>query len=383
MTAQRSHTTKSRPSHNHLYPHLESTLRLSLLLLPALFLVCGCLSQTRIAYRPGGSAAVRGPDVQRCGLSPEAGVLAAENGDTAFGHKVLNLYDASLRPACSDDRPEAVAYVSLRPGAKRWVVVLPIWGASDYPPKKTIRWLLKGRNGARTNILWVTNSGRILHFRGLLDARTPEAFSRALTLAAGEVNTTADRVAALVEWARQRPDTDQARMGIVGFSIGAIVASLVAGRDPRYAAVVLAMGGGELGEVLASCYGRERLVRDTAMARFGWSREEYAERVEEGLASIDPLYVAGHIDPATVLYIDARHDGCIPPASREALWEAMGRPERITIAYGHKSSFLSMTFLGLDVTTRRIVHFLDRRLGEPAPPASATDTALKAPALGP
>jgi dienelactone hydrolase len=384
MTARTSLSAEIHPGGYHLRPHLNGTVPLPLFLLPALLLVCGCLSQTRLAYRPGGSAAVRSPSIQTCGLLtcglPLAdGVLAVENGETALGHRILHLYGASLHLRGSADQPEAVAYLSPRAGPKPWVVVLPIWGASDYPPKKTIRWLLKGRGGGGVNILWVTNSGRILHFEGLLDAPTPEKFSRALTLAAREVNATADRVETLVGWVRQRPDTDPARIGIVGFSIGAIVASLVVGRDPGYAAAVFAMGGGGLGEVLASCYGRERLVRDEVTARFGWSREEYAERVEASLASIDPLFVAGRVDPATVLYFDARHDECIPPVSREALWEAMGRPERITIGYGHKSSFLSMTFLGHNRMTREIVRFLRLRLLEPPRRPPTPDTVLKRP----
>jgi len=87
--------------------------------------------------------------------------------------------------------------------------------------------------------------------------------------------------------------------------------------------------------------------------------------------------VAGRIDPATVLYIDSGYDGCIPRSCRDDLWRAMGEPERVTLGYDHRNSFLSMTFLGLDVTTRRIVAFLDRRLAEaeqrlPAKASSAT-----------
>jgi hypothetical protein len=42
----------------------------------------------------------------------------------------------------------------------------------------------------------------------------------------------------------------------------------------------------------------------------------------------------------------------------------MGKPERVTLGYDHKNAFLTMTFLGFNVTTRRIIAFLNRRLGK-------------------
>jgi hypothetical protein len=101
------------------------------------------------------------------------------------------------------------------------------------------------------------------------------------------------------------------------------------------------------------------------------------------LSALDPVRVAGRIDPAAVLYIDSGYDGCIPQSSRDDLWRAMGEPERVTLGYDHRNSFLSMTFLGFDVTTRRIVAFLDRQLAEteqlPPEKASTTATSGKTP----
>lgn len=388
MTSETSHTVQGRSGRaasprTSLLRRRTSASPLALLPLPFLLLAGGCVSQSRIAYHGTPSAGLHLASVSGPTCLPTAAGIGAAPDGTAWGHERLLLYRAGSEPSASPRGPDALAYVSPAPGRKRWVVVLPIWGASDYPPKKTIRWLLKGSDGRFTNVLWVQNNRRLLVFDGLARARSPREFSRQLARSAARINAAAAEVEDLVEWVRRRPDTDPDRIGIVGFSIGAIVGSLIMGRDSLYSAGVFVMVGGDLGEILGSCYGREREVRDRAMKLFGWSREEYVRRVNEGLSSVDPERVAGDINPACVLYVDARHDGCIPPASRDGLWEAMGRPERITIAYGHKSSFLSMTFLGLDVTTRRIVHFLDRRLGEPAPRAPASDTALKSPAQGP
>jgi hypothetical protein len=68
--------------------------------------------------------------------------------------------------------------------------------------------------------------------------------------------------------------------------------------------------------------------------------------------------------------IDARFDDCMPQTAREALWDVTGHPDRITMMYRHRSSFYSMTPLGLNFSRRQIYRFLDRKL-EPAENAAA------------
>ncbi len=332
-------------------------------LLLAAFCTTGCLRQSHIAYK--GDPATR---VQYASLvsSREAGPvpdIVSEPGGFKDGHQVLKLFRP--KPCGSDSEQEwgATAYLGVGNGPKRWVVVLPIWGSSTYPPHKVVRWLLTGRRGDTTNVLWIHGPDKLVRYQALVDAPTEAAFREEIARSAACIDAAANDVSSFVDWILARPDTDPQRVGLVGCSIGAIVGSLVMGRDPRFDAGVFVMGGGHLGQILVSCYGNERAVLDSVNARFGWGPEELARVVDEPLRAIDPVGVAGNIDPASVLYIDAAHDTCIPPSGREDLWEAMGKPERVTIGYGHKSSFLTMTFLGLDVTTRRIVHFLDRRLG--------------------
>ena len=60
--------------------------------------------------------------------------------------------------------------------------------------------------------------------------------------------------------------------------------------------------------------------------------------------------------------IDAMFDDCMPESSRAALWEITGRPQRVTLLYRHRSAFYSLTPLGLNVSRRKIYHFLDDAL---------------------
>lgn len=341
----------------------------------ALLAAAGCLRQSHVAFRGDPAERLQFASLAATQPSWPPPDLVTAPGKPVHGHDVLKLYRPKPCGSGSDTEWGATAYLGRAQGPKRWVVVLPIWGSSTYPPNKIVRWLLTGHRGDSTSVLWIHGPDRLVRYDALEDAPTEEAFVAEITRSAACIDATARDVSAFVTWILDRPDTDPQRVGIVGCSIGAIVGSLVMGRDPRFAAGVFVMGGGHLDQILVHCYGSERAVLESVRAKFGWSAEDLARVVKRPLEAVDPVGVAGNIDPASVLYIDAKNDTCIPPSGREDLWQAMGEPERVTIGYGHKSSFLTMTFLGLDVTTRRIVHFLDRRLGvSPLPyaPRAAT-----------
>lgn len=314
--------------------------------------------------RPGAaSAGAPGPRLE----------VVEVRGRRSATREVFKLYRP--RPCGTSLDPElgALADMSRSPGPKRWIIVLPIWGSSTYPPRKIVTWLTHGPHEAETNVLWVQDPGRfgLMDYASMKAAPAGEDFLTVVARSSDCIGATAEDVRGWVDWILHQPSADPRRVGIVGCSIGAIVGSLAMGRDRRFAAGVFAMGGGHLDEILASCYGEEAEVRQHAESAFGWSPEDFRREVAIPLAAVDPVAVAGAIDPASVLFIDAGKDSCIPSSSRNDLWEAMGRPERITLGYDHKTAFLSMTFLGFDRTTERIVEFLDSKLALPgtaAPP---------------
>lgn len=217
-------------------------------------------------------------------------------------------------------------------------------------------------DGAGYQRSWIHGRENLIRYQAWKDAPTEEDFRSAVARSGQCISANVEDVRGFLDWIAARPDTDPKRIGIVGFSIGAMVASLTMGRDPRISAGVFVMVGGHPSQILATCSGNELETREKVMARFGWSLDRYTREVETHLGAVDPVAVAGNIDPAAVLYIDAGKDACMPTSSREDLWHAMGEPERITVGYGHKWSFLTMTILGLDVTTRQVVRFLDGRL---------------------
>jgi dienelactone hydrolase len=334
-----------------------------------LLLVTACISQTHLPYRGGQSAwplAAMTPTEE----PRRAPAISAVPDEGTRTRAVLRLYRP--RPCADSTEQElgAIAYMSRMKGPKRWVVVLPIWGSSTYPPQKIVSWLLSGKQEGRTNVLWIQGPVGLIRFAALRAAATEAEFMAEVARTASCIDATAQDVRAFIDWVMEQPDTDPLRIGIVGFSMGGIVGSLVMARDPRVAAGVFVMTGGHLDEILAYCKWDEREVREHVATAFGWTADELDRRIKAPLSSVDPVLVAGSIDPASVLYIDSGHDGCIPRSARDDLWKAMGQPERVTLGYDHKNSFLTMTFLGFNVTTRRIVAFLDRQLDTAEQPAS-------------
>jgi len=386
---QRLHDVRMIPEIQHRSGLLLRGLRgcrvvpLALVLLPALCILGpSCIRQTHTPYH--GSQA---PRLLKEGLPgrPEnpRSKISAVSAEGTRTHAVLHLFRPRPCSDSSENELGALAYLSRTPGAKRWVVVLPIWGSSTYPPNRIVRRLLGGTHGRQTNVLWIQGPRRLVRYQALKDASTEAEFLEEVLRTGSCIEATTEDVRTFIDWVMEQPETDPRRVGIVGFSIGSIVGSLVMGRDQRLAAGVFVMVGGHLDEIIAHCKWGQREVREHAAKAFGWNAEKLKSVIKGPLSAVDPMLIADRIDPAAVLYIDSGYDKCIPQSSRDDLWRAMGEPERVTLGYDHRNSFLTMTFLGFDVTTRRIEAFLDRRLAETEQPLptkeNSTATTGKAP----
>ena len=280
------------------------------------------------------------------------------------------------KPCTGVDEPSAKVMISRSPGPKRWVVILPIWGSSIYPPRQIARRLLRSSPSSRTaasdtNVLWILGPDELFDWQAMADAETEDEYLGIVTRGADCLAASIRDVREWLDWIGARSDYDPDRLGLVGFSIGAVAAASVVAMDPRPDATVLIMGGGRLEHVFAGCRGDARLGRDGALSNLGWSLDEFLRRTAEPLSSVDPVDLLGArgpaVDPETIFFSAATKDTCIPEISRESLWRALGRPERLQVPYGHKMSFLSMTFLGFHQTSHRILDFLDRTL-QPEPP---------------
>ena len=263
-----------------------------------------------------------------------------------------------------DDLVRGKYYESKIPGPKPMVIVLPIWGRHVYPSTK-ITTYLKRHSGGGVNVFYLEGGEDLFDWKALGSAPTEEAYLDLFEDGAQRELVTITDIRRVIDWAEGRPELDSNRIGLVGFSHGAMVAAAVAAQEPRLAATVLVMGGALAHAVIARCpLARSEPARTRATEAFGWSVEDLERRIEPILAPLDPASYPGRVDPERVLIVEAARDECMTESGREALWEAMDRPERIRLDYRHKQAFLTMTPLKMNWLRHRIWSFFQQTLLE-------------------
>ena len=253
-------------------------------------------------------------------------------------------------------------YRSELPGPRPLVIVLPIYARFTYPSEKVGSFVQRHSDG-EFHVLEVEGKNFLLNWYTLADTDNEELFLDLFRQGAEAERIVITDLRRLIDWADQQPEIDGSRVAMVGFSRSAIVAGTLATQEPRLAATVLVVGGAHPHTIIARCGGkRTSAVQRNAEQHFGWDQDELEDRLEPIFATVDPANYSDRVDPSTVLMIEAARDSCITEPSRTALWEAMGRPELITLNYGHRKAFLSMTSLGGNWMCDRIVEFLDKKL---------------------
>jgi dienelactone hydrolase len=250
-------------------------------------------------------------------------------------------------------------------GPQSLVIVLPIWGGHPYPPTIVTRDLVAAGRG---NVLQVLGDNTIVDWAALERAGTVPAFTRTLADMVERLRVAVIDLRRILDWAEGRPEIDARRIGFVGFSESTLQVAGVLASDERPAAAVLVMGGAHPHAILATCYGPPAEVRGQVLPRFGWSVAQSTAVLAPLLAPIDPEHLGSRTDPARVLLFEASEDDCIPKGARDALWQTLGYPERISIRAGHAGAFLAMTFLGGNHLRTSLSRFLARALAPESVP---------------
>ncbi|HVY65641.1 MAG TPA: hypothetical protein VHH11_12540 [Gammaproteobacteria bacterium] len=250
------------------------------------------------------------------------------------------------------------------PGRKKLVIVMPIWGTSTYPPRKISTGYAR-RSGDAVNVIWIHGDAPVFPWADLAKAPDEKTFVAMAHDSVERFRTAIVDMQRLVDWAETRDEIDPTRIAFVGFSMSALVTATMIANDSRVAAAVLMMGAGNFADVFSTCGDKVAAVRTHAMHDFGWSLDQYHAFFEEQFRPADPSRFRGRYDPDKILMIDAMFDDCMPESARAALWDVTGHPDRVTMMYRHRSSFYSMTPLGLNFSRRQIYRFLDRKLDRP------------------
>jgi dienelactone hydrolase len=144
----------------------------------------------------------------------------------------------------------------------------------------------------------------------------------------------------VLDWVELQPDVDPSRIGLFGISFGAMDAVMLTAVDDRVDALVAAMGGGDLAQLLMSTnYRRVTRMLERQLDDTGASRKSIAEALEARIA-IDPLTLAPYVDAERVLMIMTRTDAIVPFEAQQALWSSMGSPETLYLPTGHRPAVL-------------------------------------------
>lgn len=270
-------------------------------------------------------------------------------------------------PSIGDNgQPETLVrgsyYESKSVGPKPLVIVLPIWGGHEYP-SKVISAALRRRSGGGVNVFLVDGEQFLFDWDALAAAQTRDQFLAAWSRGIERERVSVIDIRRIIDWATSRAEVDGRRIALVGFSHSAIVAALAAQHEPRLRAAVLVMGGARVHEVAVRCpLERSNAMRATATRDLGWSLTALEQALEPLFRPVDPATYPGRVDPTGLLVVEAAADRCMSAAGRQAFFDALGRPERISIDAGHHPSFLSMTALGHFRLRREIWRFLANRL---------------------
>ena len=115
--------------------------------------------------------------------------------------------------------------------------------------------------------------------------------------------------------------------------------TMVAAREPRLKRRMLVLGGGPLADVLATARDTEiNKFRAELSARLGVEEPDLLPAFQKTLEGLDPLEHAPALDSASTLVVSARFDRVVRYHYQTRLWEALGRPRRVTLPCGHYSA---------------------------------------------
>ena len=291
-------------------------------------------------------------------------VELSEPFDETRTHEIVHIsFPSSGHNGSPQNLVEGQYFRSKEPGRKSLVVVMPIWGTSNYPPAKISEGYAR-RAGADTQVIWIYGATPVFPWDELSSVPTEDGFRELARDSVERYRAAVVDMRRLVDWAVMQPEIDPDRIAFVGFSMSALVTATLLANEPRLAGGVLMMGAARFADVFALCHNRAGDVRNHAMRTFGWTIDEYREFFQELFEPADPVRFEGRYDPAKILMIDAMFDDCMPEVSRAALWEITGHPERVTFLYQHRSAFYSLTPLGFNVSRRKIYRFLDGIVGD-------------------
>lgn len=128
------------------------------------------------------------------------------------------------------------------------------------------------------------------------------------------------------DFLRAQPEVDPDRVGLMGLSLGAFVASVARGVDPRLGRSVILLGGGDLINMVDLIPGAKDKVKEAGVD---------LSVVANFVRAVDPVTFADRVATDDVIMLNAEQDEIVPREATMSLWRAFGKPKLRWINTGH------------------------------------------------
>lgn len=144
---------------------------------------------------------------------------------------------------------------------------------------------------------------------------------------------------------------------VLGMSMGGMIATAVTALEPSVAGVAICISGADLAGLLrTSTETRVRRWVDWREQEDGVGQDHLEWELRENL-SYEPLALAGAVPTEKALLIGAEFDSVVPLRNQDLLWEALGRPARLQVPFGHYTAALAID----EILATAAAHFTARR----------------------
>lgn len=146
----------------------------------------------------------------------------------------------------------------------------------------------------------------------------------------------------LLAWLRSPQNPSPHGTFVLGMSLGGMVATSVAALEPSLDGVAICLSGGDLPTLVPNS--QEGRVQNWVQ----WRREtdgvgtDHLQWELRRELDLEPMVMAASIATAKVLFVSAYYDAVIPQRNQDLLWEALGRPARLTVPLGHYTAALAI-----------------------------------------
>ncbi len=145
----------------------------------------------------------------------------------------------------------------------------------------------------------------------------------------------------LLRWLREceRPPE---RVFVLGISMGGMVSTILGAAEPGIDGLAICLAGGDLATLaVASAEGRVRRWIDWRRYTDGVGVDHITWELRNTV-HLEPLRLAPSVRTEKVLFVSATFDDVVPRRHQDLLWEALGRPRRYVVPFGHYTAALAI-----------------------------------------